>query len=448
VSVDIQKLRQNIDTIFIVMLENRSFDHVLGARDGTVPLLTNTSGMGPGTFDPKVHADAWTNTDLPHGRDDVQTQLEAGMRGFVQAYENLIQAPSPVDSPPMRMCQPSDIPVTTFLADNYCVCTRWHASLPTDTQPNRLMAMSGTTLIDNTHLSITNLLPSQFTILEWLADKSNVADRPSFAIYVDHGFIPLLGFPSNFLLMPRLWPLLTTGANDLSSLAGDMAQWNPTSSDVTKRPPAVVYCEPYYNDLATLPVIGGGHGNCNHAPLPMAFGEAFLKKVYDAVTTANPRVWARSMLVVVYDEHGGFFDHVPPPPMHFAPPAGSTWSKPTTAFETLGVRVPAIVVSPFSQAGSTCTSLFDHTSLLQLVTDRFGGPDALANFGDAGPRKQNGVRSVVEALADTPRTGAPPASPAAPTPPLPPGAGGVAPVVATDNSQVWAKVVATKAASG
>jgi phospholipase C len=447
--MDIQTLKQNIDTIFIVMLENRSFDHALGARAGNVPPLTNASGKGPGAFNPTVHADAWTDTDLPHGRDDVQTQIVTGMnsmRGFVEAYENLIQAPSPIDSPPMRLCRPSDIPITTFLADNYCVCTRWHASLPTDTQPNRLMAMSGTTLIDNTHMSITNLLPSQFTILEWLA--TNVKDRPGFAVYVDHGSIPLLGFPSNFLLMPRLWPLLDTSARGLDSFASDMAQWDPASRDVTKRPPAVVYCEPYYNDLATLPVIGGGHGDCNHAPLPMAFGEAFLKKVYDKVTTANPRVWARSVLVVVYDEHGGFFDHVPPPPMHFAPPAGSTWSK-NSPFETLGLRVPAIVVSPFSQPGATCASLFDHTSILQLVIDRFGTPDALARFGDAGARKQNPqnpVRSVVDALADTARPGIPPPSPAAPTPPPPPGAGGLAPVVVTDNSKVWATAVAAKAA--
>ena len=154
--------------------------------------------------------------------------------------------------------------------------------------------------------------------------------------------------------------------------------------------------EPFFNDFASAI---GVHGNCNHPPLPMAYGEKFLKKVYTALTS-NPAKWARTMMIICYDEHGGFFDHVPPPKMHFGPPEGSQWLN-NTPFETLGVRVPGIIVSPLVEHQSVCHELFDHTSILQLMVEKFGNPEDLDVFGDASKRKAAGVKSLSVTLTRT-----------------------------------------------
>jgi phospholipase C len=429
--VDIGQLKQSIDTIFIVMLENRSFDHVLGVRGGKVPPLTNPSSWDNRPFEPVVHRDAWIDTDLPHERARVRTSFEGGMRGFVKAYEEHIGAPSPADCPPMWLCDPVDLPVTTFLADQFCVCTRWHASLPCDTQPNRLMAMSGTTRIDVTDINPVagRWLPDQYTVLDWLVEKRGSSP---FAVYVDGPFVPGIRYPTNFYLMKRLHPLLAGRTSGFSGLAADVATWDPGAVNPAARPPAVVYCEPFYNDLAVSLPVGEGHGNCNHPPLPMAYGEEFLRKVYEAVRS-NPKVWARSLIVVTCDEHGGFFDHVPPPPMPFDPPEGASWSTP---FETLGVRVPTILISPWVAAGTSCDLLFDHTSLLQLITERFGGPEDLVRFGHAPARKAAGVASVREALANTPAPQRPSPAPSPPPVPVPSPGGPVRPPP-SGNARLW-----------
>ncbi|MBV8763159.1 MAG: hypothetical protein JO257_38100, partial [Deltaproteobacteria bacterium] len=115
--MDLQTLRQSIDTIFVVMLENRSFDHVLGDRYG-IPAITNTSSRdATRTFNPQQVRDQWIDTDLPHGRDRISTSLEAGMRGFVHAYEDELKATCPTNyCPPMWHIDRRDLPITNFLA--------------------------------------------------------------------------------------------------------------------------------------------------------------------------------------------------------------------------------------------------------------------------------------------------------------------------------------------
>lgn len=418
--MDLQTLRQNIDTIFIVMLENRSFDTVLGDRYG-IPTITNPSSRdATRKFNPEKVRDQWIDTDLPHGRDRIATSLEAGMRGFVHAYEDDLKATADTKyCPPMWHIDRQDLPITNFLADNFRVCKRWHASLPCDTFPNRLMAMSGTSLIDDTSgvNPVSNKwLPDQYTTLEWAADT--IKDRPPFHVYVDCHSIPAIGYPSTFYLMKRLHGLLGGRQSHLANLANDIAAWKPGSANVAERPPAIVYCEPFFNDLAIRIPVVSLHGNCNHAPLPMTFGEDLLARIYSAVTS-RPEIWARSLMIVYYDEHGGFFDHVAPPalPTPFAPPVGSKWlwNNPIT---TLGLRVPAILVSPWSDPQSTAASsaediLLDHTSVLQLLVERFGKPSDLALFGQAQSRSPI-VKSVREALSPTPRTTPPPVAPPPP----------------------------------
>ncbi|MDB4955794.1 MAG: Phospholipase 4 precursor [Myxococcales bacterium] len=384
-----------IDTIVVVMMENRSFDHVLGflshesfdgrkdvdgLRQHSPDFDWDNSDDDGEMYAPTATPDCYVPQDMPHGRDEIATQMNHGsMLGFINsyfAYQKVDRSPVP-----MRFCRPECIPITAALARNYTVCDRWFASIPDDTFPNRLMSLSGYTNIDDTSVvkPPLHLLPDQTTIFDWLNNK-----HKTYKIYVDANPITNVGPPASMLLMENQWGNVIRNAHTLDTLAG---HWNNAPA------PDVIYCEPFFNDFATAI---GVHGNCNHPPLPMAYGELFLKKVYTALTS-NPARWARTMLIICYDEHGGFFDHVAPPAMTYGPPKGSRWLQPKP-FDTLGIRVPSMIVSPLVDAKTASHDLFDHTSILQLMVEKFGTPADLAYFGDAPNRKNSGIRSLATAL--------------------------------------------------
>lgn len=403
--MDVASLRQKIDTVVIVMLENRSFDHLLGflshedfdARTDVDGLHRQSAQFDFGNPDdagriywPEAAEDAWLSGDPPHGRRLVAEQIRNGnMDGFVTAYLQAHPDDRPAIPPPMRFCRPADVPVSAALARGYCVCDRWFSCLPGDTQSNRNMAVSGYTLIDSTAnvRPPAHWIPDQKTILDWLHSK-----QLPFEIYVDAPAILGVGRPSNFVLMRSQWQHLESGVFGLDELG---ARWRgPTVA------PAVIYCEPYYDTLAKYL---GAHGDCNHPPLPVSFGETFLGRVYRSLVS-NPERWKRTVLIVCYDEHGGFFDHAEPPQLRYDPPANHEWEI-NAPFTTVGVRVPGLVISPYAARQSVCSDVLDHTSILQLVVDRFGtSPGDLAFFGAAADRKQHGIQSISAALTlDEPR---------------------------------------------
>jgi phospholipase C len=141
--------------------------------------------------------------------------------------------------------------------------------------------------------------------------------------------------------------------------------------------PQYSFIEPYYF---------GAKQNDQHPPTDVRHGEALIAKVYNAIRVNDP-LWNSTLFVVLYDEHGGFYDHVPPPKT-VAPDAHTK----DFAFDTLGVRVPAILISPWLDPNILKTQ-FDHTSLLRYVTDKWGlGPlgDRIAQaatFADALNRR-------------------------------------------------------------
>lgn len=428
-----------IDTVIVVMMENRSFDHLLGflsheSFDGRADIdglhqhsgdfdWTNPDDAGK-AYGPTATPDGYLPCDLPHARAQIAAQIDSqSMRGFIKSYfasQKLDASPAP-----MRFCRPQDIPVTAALARNYMVCDRWFAALPDDTMPNRLMAMSGYTKVDSTSVLKPpfHLLPDQTTIFDWLAHKGR-----RFSIYVDAQQIADVGPPSNLLLMKSQWRHVLRNTHTLDALE---RQWNSSS-----QAPDVIYCEPFYNDFA---MAIGLHGNCNHPPLPLAYGEAFLHRVY-SILASNPAKWARSMLVICYDEHGGFFDHVMPPTMKYDPPEGNVWLN-KTPFETLGVRIPGIVASPLVDPGSF-HGLLDHTSILQLMVDKFGDPGDLAFFEDAVARKANGIGSLANALnRSAPRID----TPLIPAAPIAAGVSTTIPVI-SEVAAIFRHIIATKPA--
>jgi len=144
--------------------------------------------------------------------------------------------------------------------------------------------------------------------------------------------------------------------------------------------PQYVFIEPTYM---------GDHPNDNHPPHNFVNAEQLIAKVYNALR-GNEALWESSLLVITYDEHGGYYDHVTPPA---AVPPDDKHAEYT--FDQYGVRVPTILISPWIDAGVDHT-IFDHTSILKYLTDKYG-------LGPLGRRTAE-ANSFVTSLRDTPRT--------------------------------------------
>jgi phospholipase C len=376
------ELKANVDTIVVVMMENRSFDHVLGHLrhpdfgnrkeiDGIEDLnnLTylnpNTDGEGVAPFWMKDHP---LDSDLPHDPEAIVTQLRLDafgvyrMNGFVQAFEDEFHT-SVTDPPVMGLLTTTGVPATGALAAKYTVCNRWFACIPTSTAPNRLMSMCGYSNIRDTSI----VVPNQDTVYEWLLQRGI-----PWRVY--SAGLPFL------TLMPKLAPLLLTSHfRRLNQLADDI-EHEPVSDW-----PKVIFIEPDYYDSPIHP-----QAPCdNHPPLAMAPGEAFLADIYSLLSQDEER-WARTVLIVTYDEHGGFFDHVPVLPVKYRNPNG-------VSFDSTGPRVPAIVAGAFAPRGVS-NALLDNTSILQLVAERFGKPGETYSPEVAGRMKQK-IESVSAVLS-------------------------------------------------
>jgi phospholipase C len=376
------ELREQVATIVVVIMENRSFDNVLGSLshpdhgnrtdvDGIADLqktdYLNPNSDGEG-IEPFWTSDGPLPSDLPHDRAGVRTQMAHStvtnshlMNGFVKAFEAEFHT-SVGRPPPMGLLRPTDLPTTSALAAQYTVCDEWFACVPTSTAPNRLMSMCGFTDIDETGV----LVPDQQTVYDWL-----LAHGVPWRVYS-------AGLPF-FMLMPRLAPLiLTSHFRRLEELRDDLRNDPPSAR------PQVIFIEPdYYDSPIHL------QDPCdNHPPLAMAPGEAFLGGVYRTLTASAG--WDRTVLVVTYDEHGGFFDHVPPLPVRYRNPNG-------VKFDSTGPRVPAIVAGPFAPRGVSHAPL-DNTSILQLLADRFGDAGE-AYSKEVAARMQQGIASLASVLS-------------------------------------------------
>ena len=385
---------ENIKTIVLLMFENRSFDHMLGhlTYDGintkvdglTSPLSQYANIYNATQYAPfRFKGDTFLQKDLPHEMQQVATQLRKSpangkylMDGFVEAYINFTGAAPNPKSDPMGFFSAAQVPITSFLASNYLVCNRWFAALPTSTQPNRTMAFCGDSSIDSTKLQ---LISAAGNIFDWMK-----AHNVRWRVYHD-------GL-SVFILYNELWKyVLSDNFRDYESMYSDF-QSEPDASF-----PQVIVVEPTYQDA---PHFGSDQPNDNHPPLAVGFGEEFLRRTYQAVT-CNPARWGNTLMIAYYDEHGGFFDHVPPPSIGYKIKGGTQ-----TQFESLGVRVPGILISPYVAKGSVSQLLFDHTSVLQLLAEKFTpGTPWSATVAD---RKASGINSISSALTATPDLAAPP----------------------------------------
>lgn len=287
------------------------------------------------------------------------------MDGFVANYATAKGATTPKagSNPPiMGYFTPDQVPVTDFFAREFLICDHWFSALPAGTQPNRLMAMSGYTRIDVN----TVPLPEQHLVYDWLTERGI-----KWRVY--HEELP-------FYTMMLTWaPRLLDGDlfRPLEKLSEDVANEPPDSF------PKVIFIEPAYTDAPHF-----GVASDDHAPSAVKGGQEFLQEVYRDVTS-DPDKWNGTVMIVTYDEHGGFFDHVSPPALRTAPPAGENYRP----FESLGVRVPAFIISPFVKQGSMFSERLDHTSILKFIGQLF---DKHGNYSPEVDARQ--VGDVADAL--------------------------------------------------
>ena len=319
-----------IDTIIFVMMENRSFDHYLGARtleEGDTNLDGLTADMV--NLDPDGNAvspylcDDPCQADPPHGWSDSHDQWNEGANdGFCKEYATRTGGDG---AAVMAYQNRSTIPITWALADNFTVCDRWFCSVMGPTWPNRIYGHAGS----NGGITSNELPGGQLYDLENVWSKVEEAGVEWAYYYSDVPFIAVLkgGWDKERVQL-------------IDEFFEDAA---------AGRLPPVVWVDPgfSYND--------------NHPPHHPALGELFLATIYEALA-ASPQ-WERILLVITYDEHGGFFDHVSPPKTE------DDYAE--LGFDQLGFRVPAILVGPWVKQGVDHT-VYDHTSWLRYVCDKHG----------------------------------------------------------------------------
>jgi len=393
---------QDIEHVVIVLMENRSFDHMLGylsLADANPTMVVEGLRDDPkwqaqfindcgGKHYPLhvLHPTDQNIDDPPHDMPDIRTQIttpthgnaSAQMGGFVQSYTNA-SPPAHDLSAVTGYYKKNAVPTSDFFARNFCVCDHWFSALPSGTQVNRLMAMAGESKIDNNVSSIFDFL-DQPLVYDWLN-----TNRIPWCSY-QWG-----GFPFFTLMQSWRWKILLslndeTGTANFRWYSKFADQWN-TAGDII---PSVIFIEPEYsNNPAPI------DPNDDHCPTGVAKGQQFLADIYSTLISNFAR-WSKTLMIVTYDEHGGFFDHMTP--MQVPCEAGGY------PFKTTGIRVPGFIISPFVAPGQPSSKPFDHTAILQLLAERF---TPKVPFSDAVASRQMYFDQLSSILTDRPQAGAP-----------------------------------------
>jgi phospholipase C len=467
-----------IDHVVVLCLENRSFDHVLGFLEHPDARFEGLRKGGPYAnpgWDggPDVPATPTAKRVLPfgpdHSHDAVMEQLavsgigplrRATNSGFVTSYERKARGLAPpafggllapalkrfVHSPQsdgttgagrgrlVMECQPPErVPVLARLALEFAVCDHWFCSVPGETWPNRNFLHAATS-DGETNIELRPY--TDCTIFERL--EENGAD---WRIYHDD--------TPQVWAFPKLW-----------DTPERHARWHPVSHFAREvaagELPAYAFLEPNhrppFHTLDDLPLPGSPpelsssqHPENNlvsdaaydefdddASDTDFARGERLVAEVYEALRD-NPEVFARTLLLITYDEHGGLYDHVPPPTD--VPPPGdgknwwtrllhAIWHRDAVPFDftMLGPRVPAVVVSPLVPRGTLDQRVHDHASVPATLRALFAPQAESLTHRDAWSTPFHDLASLNEPRTDLPDLSAhatPPPWAGAPTTPPP-----------------------------
>ena len=320
------ELLAGIETIVVLCMENRSFDHYLGSLrlvEGRMDIegLTGTeSNPDPnGVPVPVFRLDDYTVADPPHDWDSVHAAWNNGANdGFVTAHAG------PNQNDVMGYHVRSQLPITYALADQGAICQQWYCSVLGPTWPNRFYLHAATSQGQQGNLPVTNL----YDIWTHIADGG------------------------------------VSGLNYYSDIAWATGGYGKFTGLAT--------LDQFFDDAAagTLPNFAlidptffGAFANDDHPDHDIRLGQMLISTIVAAL--GDSPQWNRCLFVVTYDEHCGFFDHVPPPPT-------APGSEADPDFRRLGFRVPSLVIGPTVRRGCAIDTIFEHASIPATVTTRFG----------------------------------------------------------------------------
>jgi phospholipase C len=315
-----------IEHIVVLCMENRSFDHFLGwapGANGTQAGLNYNDDLG--VSHPTHQLLDWTGcgfNDPDHSYAGGRIQLDGGLCDGFRKGAN--------DDYALGYYVRSQLPTNSALVDDFTICDNYFCSILGPTFPNRFY----------THAAQTDRLGNALTqsFLPTIWDKLAAANVSANYYFSDEPFLALWG--PNYLPIARHVTTFFAQA-----AAGTL--------------PSYSYIDPFF--------VGEDQGGSNddHPHADIRRGQAFLGKVVNALLCSP--LWSKTVLVITYDEWGGFFEHVAPPSLPDAFTATAT-----EEHNTAGFRVPCYVVSPFSTPGAVAHGQYDHTSILKMVEWRWG----------------------------------------------------------------------------
>ncbi|HEX8888727.1 MAG TPA: alkaline phosphatase family protein [Pyrinomonadaceae bacterium] len=425
-----------IEHIVVLMMENRSFDNVLGWLYGDdVPRGQSFEGLygknlsnplpdgslvpvGKGTVmtdpfpDPnepydQVFAQMYNQNPPPTPIPNMTTSPD--MQGFVinyvaainEASKKAVGGADAVDPAIIMNCfTPESLPVINGLANAYAVCDHWFSSVPTQTFPNRSFVHAATSsgyVYNNwktgPHFWDIGMLMNKTTTIYNLLHDAGI----SWKIY--HGG-PLL-LCNALIIEEKLREFILFGHH--------FAEMEQFFEDVQQPGglPAYTFIEPNMmcskkygpeNDMHPAYAITD-----TGAPTNVLYGEELIYNIYTALR--NSPDWNSTLFIITFDEHGGCYDHVPTPPPLATPPDDQIIAEGQPGysgfiFNRYGVRVPAVLVSPLIEQGTVCNTVFDHTSIIKTVTTRWGLPSLTKR--DAAATVLSEVLTLSEPRTDTP----------------------------------------------
>jgi phospholipase C len=444
-----------IDHVVVLALENRSFDQMLGYLDHPSPEFDGLRGAGPYTnlgwkSDPAVAATRSGRSSLPigpdHSHDGVMEQLalqglgkarQPTNQGFVKNLERNCRGlasrahggvlgsvidlfgklhkkavdPALAGHGALAMdCQaPEKVPVLSRLALEFAVCTRWFASVPGETWPNRNF-MHAATSDGETNIEIREYKnPTIFELLSKHGKSWRIYYDDTPQVWAFHTLWDKDQYHANWFTMDRFASHVKEGRLP-----------NYSFIEPNHRPPVHVMGDQF--PLGGQDVSNSQHPENNVVPVAdyaagtdapdgdFARGERLIASVYE-VLRANPDLFQRTLLVITYDEHGGFYDHVPPPTAVPSPEGKKTlWSRVFRAlyhrraahfdFTMLGVRVPAVIVSPYIRQHTVDTTVRDHAAIPATLRELFASKADPLTARDAWSPPFHGVLNLDVARGD------------------------------------------------
>ena len=362
------------DHVVVVMMENHSFDNLLGelprvgqpAADGlTFDSAGAATNANPGTAatPPEVRAFPFPSTAQgPHVAQTWNATHEQINSGKMDGFVRSVNSTQPMGYYPARV-----LPFAYSLASTFTLANRWFCSAPCQTFPNRRFLMAGTAYggITTDVESLTDGPPPNGTIFDRL-QAHGISWRDYFTDLPYTAIIPsiLEKHPLHIAPIARFYEDCDAGTL-----------------------PAVSFVDPEVGAvslvgklLSSLPVVGelasglATVGGDEEEPQDLSYGEAWAYRIVEAVLRSP--AWPRTLLIYTYDEHGGYYDHVPPPP---AIPPDSIPPKLTSTdvpggYDIYGPRLPAVVASPYSRPHGVTDVVHDHTSVLATIEAKWNLP--------------------------------------------------------------------------